>query len=208
MTMEFTKNVNLQQIISKSLKISISYAKYRAEVADLVANNSTSGNDKSEELIDYTMLNDRRMKRWDKTIKISDEVKDKLSKFKGNVTWLVLTESWCGDAAHVIPVINKIAELSENIDLKLVYRDENEALMNEFLTNGGKSVPKLIMIDNTSNEVVGTFGPRPQEATQLVLDFKAKHGMITPEIKEDLQNWYNANKGEEVIKELLTLLKL
>src|SRR5690606_23256945 len=137
--------------------------------------------EKTEALINYTMLNERRMKRWDKTVKVSDEVIESLSNLKENITWLVLTESWCGDAAHVIPVIHKIAELSNNISLKLVYRDENEALMNEFLTNGSKSIPKLIMIDNHSGDVIDTFGPRPSKATELVNNYKQNHGTLTPE---------------------------
>ena len=152
------------------------------------------------------MLNDRRMKRWDKTIKLSDEVIKRVSNFKGDITWLVLTESWCGDAAHVVPAINKIAELSDNIDLKLVFRDENEELMNEFLTNGSKSIPKLIMVDNLSDEVINTFGPRPSKATQLVNDYKAKYGTLTPEFKEELQHWYNTDKGLSTINDLLNLL--
>ncbi|TDA78733.1 thioredoxin family protein, partial [Halomonas marinisediminis] len=84
-----------------------------------------------------TKLNAKRMKRWDKTLKVSEEAKAKIEKLDKKVTWLVLTETWCGDAAHVLPVINKVAETSENISLGLVFRDENEALMNQFLTNGG-----------------------------------------------------------------------
>lgn len=206
--MKLAEDISVQDIISKSVRKSISYPQYRAEVEALVANNSTSGNEKTEALIDYTMLNDRRMRRWDKTVKVSEEVKAKVAAYKNNVTWLVQTESWCGDAAHVIPVINKIAELSDHIELKLVYRDENETLMRAFLTNGAKSIPKLIMIDNHSGEVLDTFGPRPSDATQLVLDYKAEHGVLTPEFKEELQHWYNADKGQNTINDLLKLLKL
>ena len=206
--MRLAEDINVQDIIIKSSSKSISYAQYRAEVEEFVTTNSTSGNEKTEALIDYTMLNDRRMRRWDKTVKVSEEVKWKVASYTRNVTWLVLTESWCGDAAHVIPVINKIAELSNHIDLRLVYRDENEALMDEFLTNGGKSIPKLIVVDNHSGEVIDTFGPRPSEATQLVLDYKVKHGALTPEFKEELQHWYNADKGQNTIEDLLKLLKL
>lgn len=184
------------------------YHNYRDFVTQLAQQNSTSGNDKSESMVNYTMLNDRRMKRWDKTIKVSEDVKQRVSNFAGDVTWLVLTESWCGDAAHVIPAIHKIADLSDQIDLKLVLRDENEDLMNQFLTNGSKSIPKLIMIDNHSGEVLDTFGPRPSKATQLVADYKAKHGALTPEFKEELQHWYNADKGQNVIEDLLNLLGL
>ena len=196
----------MESIIALNVTNSKSYQEYRTIVTQLVEQNSTSGNDTSEAMVNYTMLNDRRMKRWDKTIKLSDEVIKRVSNFKGDITWLVLTESWCGDAAHVVPAINKIAELSDNIDLKLVFRDESEELMNQFLTNGSKSIPKVIMVDNLSDEVINTFGPRPSKATQLVNDYKAKYGTLTPEFKEELQHWYNIDKGQNTINDLLNLL--
>ena len=202
------EHISVKDIISESLTKGISYQDYRTLVRDLVEQGSTSGNEKTEALANYTMLNDRRMKRWDKTIKISEEIKDKVSNFKGNMTWLVIAESWCGDAAHVIPVLNKLSELSENIELKLVFRDENEALMDQFLTNGGRAIAKLIMIDNTTGEVVNTFGPRPSEATQMVNDYKTEHGGLTPEFKEDLQGWYNKNKGQNIINDVIALIGL
>ncbi len=200
--------MDLKELIAQGIKNSLSYEDYRAEITAMVANQATSGDQQTAALIDYTMLNDRRMKRWDKTIKVPDTVKQKVSAFKGHITWLVLTESWCGDAAHVIPVINKIAELSDHIDLRLVYRDENDALMNAFLTNGSKSIPKVIMIDSKTSEVMGTYGPRPSEATQIVLDYMSENSTITPEFKEELQGWYNSDKGQTAINDLLKLLNL
>lgn len=204
--MKKLQHTNLQNIIKDSLKKAISYQDYRVLVKDLVAKESTTGNEKTEDLANYTMLNDRRMKRWDKTVKVDEAVKEKIANTNINQTWLVLTESWCGDAAHIMPVINKVAELNNTIDFKVVLRDENLDLMNQFLTNGGKSIPKLILIDNATNEVVNTFGPRPSEATKLVLDYKAKHGKLTPEFKEDLQGWYNKDKGQNAISDLVSLL--
>lgn len=204
--MEILQNADLKNIINDSLSKATSYQDYRYLVKELVAKKSTTGNKKTEALANYTMLNDRRMKRWDKTIKVSEEVKEKILKSTVNQTWLVLTESWCGDAAHLIPVINKIADLNKNIEFKVVLRDENQALMNQFLTNGGQAIPKLIMIDNTTNKVVNTFGPRPSEATKLVNDYKTEHGKLTPEFKEDLQHWYNINKGQNTIADLVSFL--
>jgi len=204
--MKKLQHTNLQNIIKDSLKKAISYQDYRALVKDLVVKESTTGNEKTEDLANYTMLNDRRMKRWDKTVKVDEAVKEKIAKTNINQTWLVLTESWCGDAAHIMPVINKVAELNNTIDFKVVLRDENLDLMNQFLTNGGQSIPKLILIDNATIEVVNTFGPRPSEATKLVLDYKAKHGKLTSEFKEDLQGWYNKDKGQNAISDLVSLL--
>lgn len=205
--MEVLQNPMINTIIEKSLEQSISYQDYRELVSKLVDENSTTGNEKTVALANYTMLNDRRMKRWDKTVKLSDNAKSIIESYSKKVTWLVITESWCGDAAHVMPVINKVAELNDNIDYKIVLRDENDALMNAFLTNGGRAIPKLIMIDESSNEVANTFGPRPTVATEMVQEYKAQHGTLTPEFKVDLQRWYNKDKGQSTVDDLVNLLK-
>ncbi|WP_178986666.1 thioredoxin family protein [Winogradskyella helgolandensis] len=202
-----TDTLTLQDIISASLKNSMTYAEYRELVIKLVEEKSTTGNDKTDALVEYTLLNDRRMRRWDKTAKVSDAMKTKIESIDKKVTWLVISESWCGDAAHIMPIINKVAELNDTIDYKIVLRDENEALMDQFLTNGGKAIPKLIMLDSETNAVLGTFGPRPTVATKMVQDYKAEHGMLTPEFKEDLQRWYNKDKGQSLIEDLVNLLK-
>ena len=196
----------MNSIIKNSLQKSTSYRAYRDLVKQLVSEESTTGADKTEDKVEFTMLNDRRMKRWDKTLKVSEDFKAKIAEFKEKVTWLVITESWCGDAAHIMPAINKVAELNDNINFKTVLRDENEDLMNLFLTNGNKSIPKLIMIDDASGEVVSTFGPRPNLATQLVKGYKAEFGALTPEFKQDLQVWYNKDKGESTIEDLTEML--
>ncbi|QHI37150.1 hypothetical protein IMCC3317_25280 [Kordia antarctica] len=199
-------DTTLKNIIDESLTKAISYQEYRTLVQNLVADGKSTGEEQTEDLSNYSMLNDRRMKRLDKTTKLTEEAIAKIKSYHGDVTWLVLTESWCGDAAQTMPVINKVAELSNNITLKVVLRDENEALMNEFLTNGGKSIPKLIAIDNTSGNVIGDWGPRPTKATKLVNDYKAEHGTLTPEFKEDLQVWYNKDKGQNTVDDLLKLI--
>ena len=204
--MEVLETPMINDIISNSLDKSISFSEYRELVEKLVEDQSTTGKDKTDALINYTMLNDRRMRRWDKTVKLSEEDIASIKSFDKKATWLVITESWCGDAAHVMPVINKVAELNDKIDYKIVMRDENDALMDAFLTNGGRAIPKLIMIVDT-NEVVNTFGPRPSVATKLVNDYKALHGKLTPEFKEDLQRWYNKDKGQSTVSDLINLLK-
>lgn len=196
----------MDSIIKSSLKNSLTYSAYRDLVKQLSEQNSTTGNEKTEALANYTQLNDRRMNRWDKTLKISEVAQQKISEFEQNVTWLVIAESWCGDAAHVLPVLNKISELSNHIDMKIVLRDENLELMDLFLTNGSRSIPKMIMIDNETGDVLNSYGPRPSEATNLVNIYRAKHGVLTPEFKEDLQHWYNSNKGQNIIEDVTNLL--
>jgi len=196
----------MDSIITTSLKRSMTYQDYRALVKQLVAENTTTGNEKTNELANYTKMNDQRMKRWDKTLKIAKSSQKKILAFSQNVTWLVITESWCGDAAHVLPVLNKIAELNSNINLRIVLRDENLELMDQFLTFGSRSVPKLIMIDDETETVINTYGPRPSEATHFVNRYKAMYGTLTPEFKEDLQHWYNNDKGQNIIDNVTEML--
>lgn len=196
----------MNSIISNSLKSSISYQAYRALVKTLVEVNSTTGAEKTEALVDFTKLNDKRMNRWDKTLKVSAASQKRITEFENNVTWLVIIESWCGDGAHMIPVLNKIAELNEHINLKIVLRDDNLELMDMFLTFGSRSVPKLIIIDDETGEVINTYGPRPSEATSFVNRYKAMYGALTPEFKEDLQHWYNNDKGQNIINDIIEIL--
>lgn len=192
----------LHPVIKDSLDKSMSYQEYSDLVNRLVETEGSTGTEQTDAMVDYTKLNQRRMKRWDKTIKVSEEFKTVFRGFNNKMTWLVITESWCGDAAHVVPVINKLVELNDKISLKIVLRDENLDLMDMFLTNGGRAIPKLLMIDDASGEVVNTFGPRPSEATTLVNKYKEEHGAVTPELKEALQFWYNKNKGQNIIEDI------
>ena len=204
---EIISRKTVNKIIKTSLKSSYTYFEYKELLEGLVQEHSTTGKEKTEDLVNYTMLNDRRMKRWDKTLKIGEEQVGEIDQYDKKTTWLVITESWCGDAAHVMPVMNKVASLNDSIDFKVVLRDENLELMNSFLTNGNQSIPKMIVIDNESGEVISTYGPRPSEATELVNEYKQNHGKLTPEFKEDLQRWYNKDKGQNALDDLLKLLK-
>jgi len=206
--MNTIQNRSAIDIINESLSRSSSYEVYRNKVHELAISGKTTGETQSKALIDYTQLNDRRMNRWDKTLKIPVDIQEKVAKVSKNLVFLVLTESWCGDASPSLPVMNKITELNPNIELRIVLRDENLELMNQFLTNNAMSIPKLIIIDNDNEEVLADWGPRPSIATKLVEEYKAEHGKLTPEFKQDLQVWYNKDKGQNILSDIISLLPL
>lgn len=195
----------MKNSIEESLKKSFSYPEYRALISNLLLEGKSTGPNQSEEITNYSMLNDRRMKRLDKTLKMEETTIKGLQKIKEKQTWLVLTEGWCGDAAQNLPVIHKMAMLNENIELKLVLRDENLELMDLFLTNNGRAIPKLLILDSEKN-VLNTWGPRPNVATKMVADYKAKHGVVDAQLKQDLQVWYNKDKGISTQEDLLKLI--
>jgi hypothetical protein len=145
------------------------------------------------------------MNRLEKTIEVTPETKTKIKNLNKKYIWLVLSEGWCGDAAQIVPVIDKLAKLSENIELRIVLRDDNNALMQHFLTNGGKAIPKLIVLDAESSEILADWGPRPSGARQLILDYKAAHGVVDETAKIELQKWYLHDKGISIQNEIVEL---
>jgi len=193
-------------LIQSSLKKGISYSAYRALIKYLLTQEKSTGLEQSGDLLNYSILNDKRMDRLDKTLKISEEISNAINNLKDNFTFLVIAEGWCGDAAQIVPILNKISEISTNIDLKIVLRDENETLMNLYLTNGGKSIPKILIVD-TQNKVVNSWGPRPSIATKMVIDYKEQNGSLDADFKKNLQIWYNKDKGTNTQEDLLKLLK-
>ena len=197
-----------EKLVQKGISKAMTYQDYRLLVDELAAKGKSTGPEQTDILTNYTVLNQRRMKRLDKTLEINEESVKKIKDFDKKVTWLVLTESWCGDAAQTMPMINKVAEINDNIFLRVILRDQNLDIMDRFLTNGTMGIPKLIMINDTSGEILGTWGPRPKIAAQMIIDYKKEHGMLTAEFKEALQVWYNKDKGQSTLNDILELLTL
>ncbi|MBW8242255.1 thioredoxin family protein [Muricauda oceani] len=205
--MEILEN-NKLEVVKGYLAKAMDYPRYRALVSKLAMTGASTGPNQSELYVNYTKLGDKRMSRWEKTFQISEEVERKLKSYDRELVFLVLTESWCGDAAASLPVMNKIAEASPNISLKVILRDESLDLMDAFLTNGARSIPKLIVLDKAKNEIIGEWGPRPSIATLMVEDYKWEHGKLSDEFKQELQVWYNKNKGQNILEDIVELLAL
>lgn len=172
----------------------------------LVAEGKTTGPTQSESLIFYTKLNLQRLLRWDKTFQLIEPLAIKVKMVKPQVWW-VITEAWCGDAAQTLPGINKMALASGgNITLRIIMRDENLSIMDHYLTNGGRSIPKLIAFDKEGNELF-TWGPRPAFVQKMMIDWKANPGTKTlEELEKDMHTWYAKDKGQSYQQEFLEIL--
>jgi Thioredoxin len=195
-------------IIAKALFNSHSYLEYRKLMADLLKDGKSTAVEQTQERTHYSELNESRMRRLDKTMRITDENGAKLKALTKRYIWLVLSESWCGDAAQILPILHKMeVESMGKIEMTLVLRDENEMLMNHFLTNKSKAIPKLIVIDKETGSVVGDWGPRPQGAINLIEAYKAEFGSIDETVKANLQLWYLHDKGLSTQNEIIQLLQ-
>lgn len=181
---------------------------YRALFDRLVAEHRTTGPDQGEEMLAYTKLNLARTVRNEKTVKLVPEVLEVL-KHAPAMNWLVLTEPWCGDSSQVAPVLHLMADAAPNVRYGLLLRDEHPGLMDHYLTNGTRSIPKLIAFDPQGKELF-TWGPRPKDAQSIVLDNKAlpaEKQLPKEELYAKVHAWYAADRGMHVQQELLALLR-
>jgi hypothetical protein len=195
----------MKSIIQSALQNSHSYKEYRTLVSKLISEGKSTGHEQSTDLLHYSELNEVRIKRLEKTLKLDAEIEKTLQNLKSKQTWLVISEGWCGDAAQILPIIKLMAAASEKIDLKIVLRDENDGLMNQFLTNGAKSIPKLLILDESFN-LINHWGPRPEGAKNLIIEYKANHGIVDEAAKTALQKWYLDDKGISTMKEIVGII--
>ncbi|MDP2388076.1 MAG: thioredoxin family protein [Bacteroidota bacterium] len=196
--------------LNKIFKSALSYSEYRELANNLVAGGKTTGNNQSEKLLEFTMLNIQRMNRIDKTIQLVPEIIQKLNRSNQSCNWLLIGDAWCGDCAQIIPVINKIAEsMKGKAVLKIVSRDTYPELIEKHLSNGAKAIPKLLILCNKTGELLCTWGPRPKPAQEIMLDWKNNKGKISWEdFEKQLHLWYARDKGQTIINEFIDLMEV
>ena len=177
----------------------IDYHQYKIQMAEDFQVNE------DEKTRTYIKLNQSRMHRVEKTYTISEEITKQLKSLRHKTYWLVLTEHWCGDASQSLPVFNKITEASNGmVAMKLVYRDQHPELMDAYLTDGTRSIPKLIQLDKHFN-VTGIWGPRPGVAQKMVKEIKSNPATAATYANE-LHLWYAKDKQKSLEIEIEKLL--
>jgi len=205
----------MDKIDRSVIESAMDYSTYRDLINRLLAEGKTTGPNQSEAMLQYTELNNSRMDRLDKRARLTEGALQRLQQLERPMIWLTLTEAWCGDAAQISPVLAKMAAQSENIQLKFLLRDENLSIMDAFLTNGGRSIPKVIALDGETLEVLGSWGPRPQEAQRLTVAAKAEREKIedketrkamAQEAAKELHRWYAKDKTQSIQEELLNTI--
>jgi len=187
------------------LEKSMSFAEYIKLIDDLLLEGKTTGQNQSEAMFNYGKINRQRMRRLEKTAELHALLKEKVSSVKQKWIWLIITEGWCGDAAQNIPIIEKIAAENPNIETRYVLRDENLELMDKYLTNNARSIPKLICLDADNLQEIGTWGPRPQAAMDYFYEMKLS-GMEKLQMMENLQRWYLQDGENSLQIEFETLI--
>ena len=184
----------------------MTYGGYMQLSEQLVAEQRTSGPNQSAPYVHYTKLNLQRMKRLNKTTEVPSALKQLLQTKAKNWTWVVITEPWCGDAAQCVPVLEKLALAVGGIETFYMLRDEHLEIMDAYLTNGGRAIPKLICLDADGQEIF-TWGPRPAVIQEVMNRLKAEGITEISEIVEGIQKAYNEDKQNGIYQEFEALLQ-
>lgn len=185
------------------------YESYQRNFEQWVQREQTSSANPAERLIAFTKLNWARTQRIQKTISLQNELALAAGKLQHTYSWIVITEAWCGDSAQNLPVIAAVANLNpEKIKLYILLRDENPELIDNYLTNGARAIPKLIAVNETLSKEAFVWGPRPLPAQEMLLQWKKDpSGKSWDDFEKELHGWYAKDKTETLQYELLTLLK-
>lgn len=195
-------------ITPELIQDSLTYTQYRSLITDLLEQGKTTGDDHSEDMLDYTRMNVRRMKRWDKTAAVSAELQEKIQNVTTPQVWLVLTEAWCGDAAQNIPFIVHAASYNPLVEIRFILRDEHPEVMDAYLTNGGRSIPKLVALQKDALKELFVWGPRPQVLQQKYLAYiENSEGVSLNDFVESMHLWYAKDKNSSIDAEFFSLIK-
>jgi hypothetical protein len=184
-----------------------SYSEFVEFTERLVQENRTTGANQSEEYLAYTRICLQRMIRWNKTSKVSEALEQLLLQVNQPQVWVVITEAWCGDGAQSIPHLAKLADLNPLITLKIIFRDEHPDLMDAYLTNGNRSIPKLVAMTADLQQELFTWGPKPKYLLVLHAAFKQNsEGRSYSDFLEEVHLWYAKNKQKDLESEIYPLI--
>ncbi len=188
---------NVEAITKHLIDTSFDYLQYRSHLEELMAQNKTTGDNQEDWIIDYARLNIARMNRLDKMYLPTIQLQNQLRAVKVPLVMLTVTEGWCGDAAQILPIVEKLVQIIPFAAHKLILRDQHPQVMDAFLTNGkSRSIPITVFLKADSLEVLGKWGPRPSGAQQLMDELGAQKANFDI-IKRELHGWYAKDKGEQ-----------
>ena len=97
----------------------------------------------------------------------------------GPAKMLVIAEAWCPDVYRGVPVLVRIAEAC-GMDLRIVLRDENPDIMDEFLLNGKARAIPVAVFYTDDLRYLAHWTERPEVAHEEIRRLRAELEAIHP----------------------------
>jgi hypothetical protein len=197
----------MTETLNQALSAAISYEAYMRKMEELVANHQTSGPLQTESLVHYTKLNLKRMQRLNKAVKVSEKTLETAKSIPFKTRWVLISEAWCGDAAQNLPFIAALAAQVPKATLEIVFRDSHPEFMDQYLTHGSRSIPKLVIFRAENLEELALWGPRPLEVQAMVDEYKRIVGEKPPfdQFAAKVHLWYTADRNKQLESEIFNI---
>ncbi len=192
-------------VLHSYLLHSISYAEYLQEWMSHLGRPLHGLDKRARRYHYYRKYNWDRAERVANAYRVSNRLRSAIDCVEEPQWWFVFTEDWCADSAFAIPILERAAALNPNISLRYLIRDENLNLIDRHLTNGGRSIPKLVGFGG-NGEVLFEWGPRPH-GVQAERDAMQQAGVAGPALSKAVVDAFEAGGWQQVDEELATVLQ-
>ena len=183
----------------------MSYQEFFNITSTMAEEGKTSG-EQEEGHIAATKMNAHRMKRVEKTTVLDEAMSARLKHFGPGLKFLIVAETWCGDAGQNVPSMAVMGRACNCVDIRVIMRDEHLDIMDQFLTNGGRAIPIMLLLDEDYN-VLGKWGPRPRVIQEQVMKNKETQEFTKEEMNVEVQRWYTKDKGLSLQTEIIHMLE-
>ena len=192
-------------LTAEQLATGLPYPAYRQHIAEALA--TPQPDEKLAKMLPYYQQAVDRMDALAPTIALLPELQAALGRLGGRYLWVIITEGWCGDASHTVPIIEAVAQASGgHLTTRYFLRDSHLDLMNKYLTNGGQAMPIAVVLHADSLTEAGVWGPRPAPLQAIHQEMKARE-VPFKEVITTVNNWYDTDASRTTQQELLALVQ-
>jgi hypothetical protein len=181
------------------------YPAYRQHIAEVMA--TPQPDEQLAKMLPHYQTAVAQMDRVAPTVVLLPELRAALGQLTQPYIWAIITEGWCGDASHTVPIIEAVAEASGgHLATRYFLRDSHPDLIDRYLTNGGRAIPIAVVLHANSLTEVGVWGPRPAPLQAIHQDLKAR-AVPFKEVIATVNAWYDQDASRTTQQELLALVQ-
>ena len=187
------------------LTTGLSYAAYRQHIAEALA--TPQPDEQLAKMLPHYQTAVAQMDRVAPTLTLLPELQAALHQLSGNYLWAIITEGWCGDASHTVPIMEAVAQASGgHLTTRYFLRDTHPDLIDRYLTNGGRAIPIAVVLHADTLAEAAVWGPRPAPLQAIQQDLKDRE-VPFKEIVTQVNAWYDRDASHTTQQELLALVQ-
>lgn len=195
-------------ITTETLQQSISFNEYLQYAKDMLNEKiPRTGMYKEDNIIRYTRSNLEKINDVLQNVTLNQKLYNTLSGITDEWVWAVISEPWCGDAAWNVPALYLISSAADKIEFRIFLCDANPEIINNYQTNGGNAIPKLVCIRRRDGKELGVWGPRPDVLQQQVLEQKKQPDFEFSKFIKVVNEWYKQDMAAALQSEMIDCIK-